>query len=405
MTTRARITLLAVVAIAGLWMGCKEDPPASLYDPSYVSGAQPKVTGILPATGALAGVTTLTISGQNFSAVAGDNLVFFDKTVAPVLTATTTTLTVKAPNLPKDSIQVKIAVSKADLFSETVLYKLNLAVNDKFANFPSGEEGVGVECDASGNLYVSMLASGAGIGIKKFTPAGVRSDYSPVFGATVSNWRAMKFGPGGQMFTVAGRNIIFRVPAGGGTSAVWLSGSGLTPLSDLDFDANGNLWTSGPSGNVFRVKQDKSVQLFPFTGLARALRVFNNAVYVGGKRDSLEKVWRFPITGTDSLGAEEEYFNLSSVYGANSYGVTALTFSADGDLYVGTDGSAGILIVHPNKTSESFYPGLIKGGTSSLTWGNGVDFFQSRNALPGPAAAVKINAQKAGAQYFGRTLP
>jgi hypothetical protein len=233
----------------------------------------------------------------------------------------------------------------------------------------------------------------------------VRSDYSPVFGATVSNWRAMKFGPGGQLFVVAGRNIIFRVPAGGGASAVWLSGSGLTPLNDLDFDANGNIWTSGPSGNVFRVKQDKTVQLFPFTGLVRAVRVFNNAVYVGGKRDSLEKVWRLPIIGTDSLGAEEEYFNLSSVYGANSYGVTALTFSADGDLYLGTDASAGILVVHANKTSELFYPGLIKGGTTSLTWGNGVTLFQSRNSLPGPAAAVKINAQKTGAPYFGRTLP
>jgi hypothetical protein len=406
MTTRALGTLLAVVAIAGLWMGCKEDPPASLYDPSYVSGAQPKVTGIVPASGALAGVTTLTINGQNFSAVAGDNLVFFDKTLAPVLTATSTALTVKAPNLPKDSIQVKVAVAKADLFSDVVLYKLNMAVIDKFPNFATGEEGFGVECDLAGNLYVSMTASGSGgIGVFRFTPAGVRSFYSKAFNSAVATWRAMKFGPGGALFTVAGRTIVFRVPAGGGDPAIWLSGSGLGVLYDLDFDANANLWASGPNGNIYRVKQDKTVKTFPFIGTVRTLRVFNNAVYVGGKRDSLEKVWKLPIVGTDSLGAEEEYFNFSSLYGANTYAVNAITFTADGDLLIGTDAAVGILAVHPGKTSEPLYSGLLNPTTAALTWDAGVFLFQSRSALPGPATSVKINMQKTGAPYYGRTLP
>jgi hypothetical protein len=398
--------LLVVVLIAGIWTGCKEDPPASLYDPNYVSGPQPVVAGILPATGALAGVTTLTINGQNFSPVADNNLVFFDKTSVPVLASTATQLTVKAPVLPKDSIIVKVAVAKSTLYSAPVVYNLGLAVNEKYATYGSGEEGVGIECDVDGNLYISMTTAQGGIGVKKFTPAGVRSDYSPILSPSVASWKNMKFGSGGAIFcTATGRAILFRVPPGGGTPAVWLSGGGLGVLSDLDFDANGNIWASGTNGNIYRVSPTKVVKMFPSVGTLRAIRVYNGAVYVGGKRDSLEKVWKFPVIGTDSLDAEQEYFNLSSVYGANGSLVNAITFSSDGDMYIGTDNTEGIRVVHPSKTSEAYYSGLVKGTTVALTWGKNSDLFQSRSSVPGPAACVNVNTQKTGAPYYGRTLP
>ncbi len=406
MIPRATLLLLAVALIAGMWIGCKEDPPASLYDPNYVSGAQPVVSGITPATGALGGVTMLTITGQNFSPVPGNNLVFFDKSSVTVLTASATQLTLKAPPLAKDSIQVKVAVARSDKYSAAYLFKLGLAANEKFATFGSGEESVGIECDNAGNLYASMLTPNGGIGVKKFTPAGVRSDYSPILSSTVSNWKNMKFGSGGAMFcTATGRAILFRIPPGGGTPAIWLSGAGLGVLADLDFDQNGNLWASGANGNVYRVSPTKVVTVFPCVGTLRAIRVFNGAVYVGGKRDSLEKVWKFPIIGADSLDAEQEYFNLSSVYGANGSFVNAITFSQDGDLYIGTDNAEGIRLVHPSKVSEPYYAGIVSGTTVALTWSTGTDLFQSRSSIPGPASAVKISAQKAGAPYYGRSLP
>jgi hypothetical protein len=288
MTTRILFSFLGCVAIAGILVGCKKEAPPSLFAPDYVSGPQPTVTRIDPPTNALAGVTILTIVGTNFSATAANNAVFFDGVVAPVLQASTTQLQVKAPLVVSDTIKVKIAVLGSDLFNTPFVYKLSSATNDKFGNFSAAEDPVAVECDTAGNVYVSIVASGSGIGIKKFTPAGVRTDYSPVFSSAVASWRGMKFGPGGAIFAVSGRTIIFRVPAGGGTSAIWLSGGGLTALYDLDFDQSGNIWAGGPGAtSVFRVKQDKSVQAFPFTGDVRAVRVYNGYLYVGGKRDSL----------------------------------------------------------------------------------------------------------------------
>ncbi len=218
MTTKLLLGLVACALIAGIFIGCKEDAPASLFDPNYVSGPQPKVTSIEPASNALAGVTTLTINGSNFSTVKENNLVFFDKLLVPVLQASTTQLQVTAPNLPKDSIQVKVAVPKSDLYSAVVLYKLNLAADEKFGNFGASEEPVAVECDTAGNAYVSMLASGLGIGIKKFTPAGVRSDYSPAFSGAVASWRGMKFGPGGAMF--CGDRTEYHLPCASGRRGV-----------------------------------------------------------------------------------------------------------------------------------------------------------------------------------------
>jgi IPT/TIG domain len=405
MTTRLLVSVLGCAAIAGILFGCKDEAPPSLFSPDYVSGPQPTVTRIDPAssgnpfTDPLAGVTVLTITGTNFSATPANNVVFFDATPLTTLQASTTQLQVKAPLIISDTIKVKIAVTGADLFNTPFIFKLNAASLDKFGNFAPSEEPVAVECDSAGNAYVSMLSSGLGIGVKKFTPAGDRTDYS-----AVGSWKGMKFGPGGAIFCAAGRAIIFRIPSGGGASAVWVSGSGLTNLSDLDFDQNGNIWAGGPSAtNIFRVKQDKTVQAFPFVGTVRAVRVYSGYLYVGGKRDSLEKVWRFSVDATGNLGAEEEYFNLSSVYGANSYGVNALAFSSDGNLYIGTDAAEGIVIVHPNKSSESLYPGVLSGQTISLAWGKNADLFQSRVGTTKTLA--KINPQKASAPYYGRTLP
>ncbi len=231
---------------------------------------QPKVTGIAPATDALAGVTMLTITGENFKPSTAQNMVFFDAAVATLTSATATQLMLKAPVVIGDSIKVKVAVQGADLFSTPYLYKLEAPTENKFGNFGANDEVASMDCDTAGNVFVSMLSSGLGTGVWKFTPDGTKGTtaYSNPFSGAVGSWKGMKFGPGGAIFCVAARAIIFRIPPGGGNAAVWVSGSGLSNLNDLDFDAAGNIWTSGTAAaSIFRIKQDKSVQAFPFVGI------------------------------------------------------------------------------------------------------------------------------------------
>ncbi len=395
------VTIMA--GLAGIWSGCKDAPPPSLWDPNAGSGPQPVLTSLSPADSGLAGISRIVITGQNFSTNPPDNLVFFDAVLANVLQASATQLTVLAPNTPKDSIEIKIAVTGADKFSDPVFYGL-VSAAPTFGNFGVADQPFGVECDAAGNVYVSVTSSGSGIGVLKYAPDGTKTTYSPVFSPSVSNWRGMKFGAGGVLYCVTGRPIIFQIPNGGGAATVWVS-SGLTALNDLDFDQSGNIWSAGPGTKIYRIKSDKTVKSYPFVGTVRAVRVYNGYLYVGGLRDSLEQVWRFPIDGSGDLGAEEVYFNLSFIYGANSFGVYAITFAADGDMLLGTDGPDAIFLVHPNGTSEPLYPGVLQPTTFSFTWGSGPTIFVSRQSATIAQTLVKINTQKTSAPYYGRLLP
>ena len=98
LTVKRTTALIALAALAFLlFSGCENPETGSLYDLNYTSPrATPVVTSISPTSG-LAGVTTMTIAGSNFSSVKTENTVYFDAKQAEVLTAGQTQLTVKAP--------------------------------------------------------------------------------------------------------------------------------------------------------------------------------------------------------------------------------------------------------------------------------------------------------------------
>ena len=396
---------LSFIACVSVFMlefgGCKNETTPSLFDPNYKGKPAPTVSSIAPTSG-LAGLTTLTITGSNFSSTKEENSVLFDAVTAQVLTATATQLTVRAPNLPKDSIKVKVTVFGAEQFSNIVLCKLEAAVAE-FGNIQSNEEPWGIACDKDGNVYVSLISAGIAAGIKKFTPAGVRSDYAPAAG--ILKFSALKFGPGGYLYASRGLRALYRIPPGGGSPALWLApSSGIGPVYDFDFDAQGNLWGGGNDVAIYRVKPDpdKSIKAFAFTGNVRSLRVYNGYVYIAANADNVDKIWRFPIISSDSLGPAEIYFNFSEKYGVSGAGAYAITFSSDGEMYVGTDGPAGIILVHPDKSWEQYYPGLFQPQTLLFAWGSGSTLYLTRSGTVASHTIFKVNTQKTSAPYYGR---
>jgi hypothetical protein len=400
------LLILAGMGIAGT--GCNKDTPQSLYDPTYTPNARPVVTSFTTVNPGLAGVTIFTITGANFSAVAGDNIVFFNASPGTVLSATPTQLRVQAPYLVKDTVLIKVAVRGATLFSDPpIQYKLEAPSLD-FGQWKTADETYGVVTDAAGGVYASTLTGGVGIGVKKFNGDGTRTDYSPVLSSTVPRWNSMKFGTGGYLYVCA-RNILWRIPPGGGAAAVFQSVTGSVAVSDIDFDANNNIWAVGIGNvNIYRIRTaDKNIKAFACRGDMRAVRVYAGHVYVGGKRDSLEKVFRFPIVTPDSLGAEQEYFNLTGIYGVNNGGIYAMTFNTDGDLYIGTDHPDGIRLVHSNGSSETMYSGTLLPKNISFAWGTGSSLFVSRTGgiLAGASVAnalLRINTLKTGAPQYGQ---
>lgn len=376
---------------------CADTSAPSIYDPSFQSAPTPAITAISPTGLGLAAATPLTIAGTNFSSTIANNFVFFDGLKATLTQATTTQLSFIAPNLVKDSIKVRVSVLGATDFSNTVFYRLDASVTS-FGPLGTFDQPYGIACDTAGNVFVSLTASLAGIGVKKFTPAGVKTDYSPVVG---TRWSGMKIGPGGFLYTARILPVIYRIPPGGGSAVIWVGpSSGIGPVLDFDFDAQGNVWACANDVAISRVKPDLSVKTFPFIANARTARVFNGYLYVGALVDAVEAIWRFSIVSADSLGSVEKYFDMSQ-YGVPGTGANAITFSSDGNMYVGINGPDGIILVRSDKTWEKYYQGLFSPTVYSFAWGKGSDLYASVEKT-GSTALLKINTQKTSAPYYGR---
>jgi sugar lactone lactonase YvrE len=276
----------------------------------------------------------------------------------------------------------------------------------KFAEI---DEPWAIAVDAQDNIFASLTSNSLGDGVKKLTLAGVKSDFSPRLTGTVTRYNGLKVGPGGALYGVTFERRILQIPAAGGAATNWVVIANTSVrLNDLDFDRDGNLWTAG-SLDLHRVRQDKNVKSFSFTGTIRGVRVYNDAVYLAGNRNNQETVWRVPIVSADQVGPEEEYFNFSAKYPGAIY---AITFAADGDLLIGTDAPEAMVVVRPDKSANVLYTGLFPTKCFSFAWGEGNFLYATQEKktvvegtttrLVEPQTVLSINLLKKGAPYYGR---
>ncbi len=405
---------------AFFYMGCEDEPTPSLFDPNYVSRSTPVISSVTPAdTFAVVGVVN--IAGSDFSAIKEENFVYFDDHFGAVLEASPSQLRVQTPKLVKSEVKLKIAKYKAEKFSNVIDYSLRAAV-EEFYDFPDSEQPWAIACDAEDNVFASYVNTQvqAESGVSKLTPDGGRSKYAPKPSGTPIRYNGMKLGPGGFLYGVTAERRISQIPVGGGTALNWVvipnppSPAPALKLADLDFDREGNLWAAG-NVDLYSVKPNKSWQKFPFAGTVRSVRFFSNAVYLAGNRDNAEKIWRVPIVSADAVGPEEEYFDFSAKY---SGAALAITFAADGDLYIGTDGPESFVVVHPDKSTAALYDGmfpttalsyvrvsLFPAPVLSFAWGTGNFLYVTQEAggvSKEPQTILKVNMLKKGAPYYGR---
>ena len=286
----------------------------------------------------------------------------------------------------------------------------------RFSVPKTGEDAFGIACDAAGYVYVSLVdsASGNGTGTWKISPTQINTKRDTanahLYSATggVTKWSGLKMGPGGILYAARDLQAIYRIPAGGGPagSPPWaLFSPGTIKIHDFDFDANHNIWAGGTQGSgpgsAITPTTPPQIKAFPFVATCRSFRVYNGSLYVSAKTDSLEGVWQFPIVSSDSLGPPTKYVDFSAKYVPNGPSVQCITFSSDGDLFMGTDAPEGIIVVHQGGASEPLYPGVIFPPAVAFAWGTGSNLFVSRNAPTNPHSILVINTLKQSAPYYG----
>lgn len=366
--------------IASLLVLSSCDTPGSnsLFKEDVTFKPAPTISAVNPAVEFFAGFQTITLTGSNFSTVTGENNVWFNNVKATVISASATQLVVNTPNYVADSIGIKINVTGALEFSNSVTYKLTALFEDATV-MPPNTVPFGAGIDAAGLLYVSLIGGGVPAGVSRFNVNGVETlNYVPVQGWS---YRVIKIGPdgGAYMLRVAGGvPLVYRSPSGGGATTNW--GTSVGRAEDFDFDEDNFMWVVGANETNTAVNQSivriqdngatRSYVRFPFVANGHAVKVFGDFLYVAGTRGGNPFVWRFPVNPADNtLGAEELVADIGTAYNT-AVVPRAITIATDGTVFVALSGatfdvlpstSASMLAISPAGAVSEFYPGVIPG--------------------------------------------
>ncbi len=390
-------SLAIIITLSVIIYSCNQDAAPSLYvvEPK---GSTPVISGVIPANEALAGVTEVTINGSNFSSVKEENFVFFGTVQAAVLQASSTQLVVKAPALIKNSLDLKISVQGVENFSNIVKYNLLEAVGVYYAFSKGVDDPMTVAVDKNENVFVYVKDKG----VKKISTDGKLTDFAPR--GAESFFFDMKVGPNNIIYGTRNLRAIFQVSEGVASSTYVVFPTGISIIT-LDFDINKNIWAAGGGGNLYSVTPTKDITAIAIDYTVSALRVYNGYLYVAGKKDSEEAIYRYKINSNTSLGNKEKYFDIGAKYGLNKVQVGAITFAEDGDLIIGTDQTDSFIVVNSGGTASSLYPGLINPIVKSLTWGTKKNLFYIREYTDAGTilhSLVRVDMQKLSAPYYGR---
>lgn len=391
---------------------CTNDYPDSFYNADAVARLTPSISHIEPNF-ALAGVDNVTIFGNNFSEIPAENTVYFNSAKATVISSNINSIIVKAPNLPIDSIKVKIDVAGALNFSNIELYKLYPAVETVFP-FEGFQEPYTITSDGMGNLYFSLIEDAVGKGIYKTSADGVLSEFAPKGGETT--FSELKYNSEGYLVGVYGNKAIFKIEAGIKPAVFVNTNNNNIKLYALDYDKDKNIWAAGKGGKIVCAKPDLSFKFFDYEYDISALRVFNGSLYAISGNTASQKIVRFPIVSADSLGAVETVFNFSGNVDIDVV-ANALTFSAEGQMFIAITPSSKnaspvdpIMFVNSNGSFGTLYAGIISSSSSSLSWGSGTEMFIIKDRFPVDRAIsatfqqniLQLNMVKAGAPEYGR---
>lgn len=388
--------LISAVSLL-IFSSCAEDPAPSLWDPPDEELPAPNITLIEPVDYALAGVSVITVTGENFSSNIEHNRISFDGQLGEILSASPTQLEVRVPLVVSDSVEVKVSRFGVEDFSNIYYYRMIPPVEEYYEFDPNNNEvPVAITFDQAGNLLVAM----EGRGVFKVTPDRVLSEFIPKGSET--KWDELRIFSNGDVYGSRTARGIWQMEEGvTPPNQPWALTPSGTFLRNFDFDINTNLWAVGGNNFIFRINQNQEVSMYDFAATLRAVRVFDNHLYVAGLQTGIEGVWKFAIDSNGDLGQPELYFDMTDAY--PDARTNAMAVSQDGDLFLGTNNPQDpIITVHPDGSDEIFYPGVIEANDIvSMYWPEGNHLFITRTSAGGLTQTVlRIDTEKSGAVYY-----
>jgi hypothetical protein len=414
-----------------IFTGCVDfEEPAALNDPKeWDTSNDPVITSISPDAIATGGIREIKIAGNNLGIKNNTDTpwVFIGGVRGQIKEILPNEITIYRPNLSEDHYDSQIFVNVTDPNAINTSSNLEYAVEDP--GDVLGDYG-GAFCanvilsgdlDQNENLFVATSRA-----VWRNDPTGntltvMASNFTPA--AAFRSITDAKFGPGGgsnglNMYLSNGTNTIYRVLLADSTivgttrpTAVDTVGG---PVSELDFDQNGNLYSVGSGGLFFTNLTDGSTSSsLGYNGITnvKGIRIFNGYVYVA---DSLN-IWRSQISGTSIVG-QESLVDLAAFSSFSNCIISSFDLDADGNIVMCIRNYPGysLFIRESDGSVTPFYEvaSILPSTADQVIWGNSRQLYlmsgslRATPPLTGYASArvFRMSYNKNGAPHLGRNF-
>ena len=352
--------------------GCEMGDAFNLYEDYELEIApQPVIHEVDPPDSYLAGVDKITIMGENFHPDTEMNRVFFNDNEGMVLSGNEEMLEVRPADEVGDSVMIRVEVRDSDKFSEKYAYQLESAY-DRLEGLRGVDQPFGLTVDPEGNVYFSNATPEGNQGIVKLNPETGEREVI----VDQTNWRyiALAYGPDDKVYMsrAGDLSLIYRDDGNSGEQVFYFGERG-RQFNDLTFDSQGYLWAAGLNeggdfDDLLRVDEEGNEELFRFNADVGALAYRDGYLYAGGRMAGESGIWRFDLSSNHMAGQRELYFDFGTQTGEDPL-ITALNFTSEGKLFVGTDGSMPVVLIDEQATDwQEFYPGIVHGETYAMAW-------------------------------------
>lgn len=395
------IPLLLLIGLVLFQTGCEYDGPTAKFNEPLEETLTPEITNIEPAVEAGGGINKITITGVNFNSDPEKNKVYFSGTNVDILSSSTTSITVRRPNLVNDAAIIKVVNYDLMEVAEISPYRIT-SVMERYGGFIENLDIAALEADKEGNVYAIMNIPPRTI--YKVTPDGEKTAICEFDGTP----KDAKMGPNGNLLVMRNNRAIEQIDLTTYEQTEWYKAA--KKVSTGDFDANGNFYGGSSRSDLLVVTKDlvESQAGYYIRDEILCIRVYNNAVYVLVEVASPTEenpeiaIWKHPITSANgSLGTRELILDWTKTeMFAMDYEANYFTFTADGVLLLGNSSENPIYMIYPDGTTDIFYKSIIPTSAEKLVWGPGNYMFM---VLGGEEATLlKIDMGAPGAPYYGR---
>ena len=146
--------ILILIFLIFFVTACSEyDVASPQWDQDFEDVPIPIITSVSPADVAVAGVNTITITGENFLEVPDSFGVYFNTVPTEVISSSTTSLVVRRPNLVADAATIKVVPTHTLVVAKHSPYQID-RVLETYGTFDDQNTLFTLTVDSEDNVYV-----------------------------------------------------------------------------------------------------------------------------------------------------------------------------------------------------------------------------------------------------------